>query len=57
MKRITENLYKSNGCYVVTMEGNSIMVIYAPKDKNGNQTPYDATGSKPAPSFCNMLVL
>ena len=57
MKKITENLYASNGCFVVHMENNEIMVLYAPKDKNGNSKPYNETAEKPAPSFSHMIIL
>ena len=57
MKKITENLHVSNGCFVVNMENNEIMVLYAPKDKNGNSKPYNETAEKPAPSFSHMIIL
>lgn len=46
------------GACVVAREGTdgACVVIYAPRTRNGDAAPYNATGDKPAPSFAYMVV-
>ena len=46
------------GACVVVRDDNdgACVVVYAPRTRNGDAAPYNATGDKPAPSFAHMLI-
>lgn len=53
----TPRAYISGNCVVAyDDENNAWVAIYAPRNRRGDQTPYNATGDKPAPSFSHMMV-